>query len=59
MPLPRRRRRSRFAVAVRSGSGVAVIALLVLLAALLAPEQPLAQADICQRHNGLAACRVW
>jgi hypothetical protein len=38
---------------------MAVIGLLLLLAALLAPEQPLAQADICQRHNGLAACRVW
>jgi hypothetical protein len=32
---------------------------LVLVAALLAPEQPIAQADICQRHNGAAACRVW
>jgi len=29
------------------------------LVALLAPEQPQAQADICQRHNGAAACRVW
>ena len=59
MPLPRRRRRGRSLVAVRGGSGLAVIGLLLLLAALLAPEQPLAQADICQRHNGLAACRVW
>ena len=58
MPLPRRRR-SRSGVAVRGDGGVVVIALLLLLAALLAPEQPLAQADICQRHNGLAACRVW
>jgi hypothetical protein len=32
---------------------------LLLLAALLAPEQPRTQAEICQRHNGLAACRVW
>jgi hypothetical protein len=32
---------------------------LVLAAALLAPEQPVAQGDICQRHNGVAACRVW
>jgi len=32
---------------------------LLLLAALLAPEQPAAQAEICERHNGVAACRVW
>jgi hypothetical protein len=30
-----------------------------LSALLLVPEQPQAQADICQRHNGAAACRVW
>jgi len=30
-----------------------------LTALLLVPEQPQAQADICQRHNGAAACRVW
>jgi hypothetical protein len=53
------RRRVRSAAAVSGGRGLAVIALLLVLAALLAPEQPLAQADICQRHNGLAACRVW
>jgi hypothetical protein len=32
---------------------------LVMLAALLAPEQPQDQAAICQRHNGSVACRVW
>jgi len=32
---------------------------LVMAAALLAPEQPRAQADICERHNGVAACRIW
>ena len=32
---------------------------LVMAAVLLAPEQPVAQADICQRHTGAAACRVW
>ncbi len=36
----------------------AVVAL-VLGAALLAPEQPAAQAEICERHNGVAACRIW
>ncbi|MFZ9952353.1 MAG: serine protease inhibitor, partial [Vulcanococcus sp.] len=59
LPLPRRRRRSRSAAALHSGSAMAAIAGLLLLAALLAPEQPVAQADICQRHNGMAACRVW
>ena len=32
---------------------------LLLAAALLAPEQPRAQAEICERHNGAAACRIW
>ena len=41
-----------------AGVGLAVLALL-LLAALLAPEQPIAQGSICERHNGAAACRVW
>ena len=49
--VPARVRRAPLALAVVSG--------LVLAAALLAPEQPIAQADICQRHNGAAACRVW
>jgi hypothetical protein len=49
--VPARVRRAPLALVVVSG--------LVLAAALLAPEQPIAQADICQRHNGAAACRVW
>lgn len=36
-----------------------LVALLLLAAALVAPEQPAAQAAICERHNGAAACRVW
>lgn len=32
---------------------------LVLLAVLTAPERPLDQAAICQRHAGPEACRVW
>ncbi|MDM7954272.1 MAG: serine protease inhibitor [Cyanobium sp. CZS 25K] len=32
---------------------------LVLGAVLLAPEQPRDQEAICQRHNGVEACRVW
>jgi hypothetical protein len=39
--------------------GLALVGLLLLLAGVLAPEQPADQADICQRHNGAAACRVW
>ena len=40
-------------------SSLALVVLLLLGAALIAPEQPVAQADICERHNGAAACRVW
>lgn len=36
-----------------------VVLALVLAAALIAPEQPRAQAEICERHNGAAACRIW
>jgi hypothetical protein len=38
---------------------LALAAVLLLLALLLAPEQPRHQEAICQRHNGVAACRVW
>ncbi|QVV69259.1 hypothetical protein [Synechococcus sp. LA31] len=31
----------------------------VFAAVLVAPEQPRAQAEICERYNGPAACRVW
>jgi hypothetical protein len=36
-----------------------LVGLLVLLAVLVAPERPLDQAAICQRHAGPEACRVW
>jgi len=36
-----------------------LVLVLTLAAALLAPEQPGAQAEICQRHNGASACRIW
>jgi hypothetical protein len=42
-----------------AGAPLALAALLVLLAVLVAPEQPQAQEAICQRHNGVAACLVW
>jgi len=32
---------------------------LCLMALLVAPEHPQDQEAICQRHNGVAACRVW
>ena len=55
---PRPRRRMRTRVQLQQLALPALLAL-VLGAALLAPEQPRAQAEICQRHNGAAACRVW
>jgi len=58
-PLARRARPIREIAPVRGLTGLAAVGLLLLLAGLLAPEQPSAQADICQRHNGVAACRVW
>ncbi len=48
-----------FAVSASSGVPLALAAVLLLLAVLLAPEQPGDQEAICQRHNGVAACRVW
>jgi hypothetical protein len=53
---------SRLAEPLRRHAGLApVLAVGVLLAAALwmAPEAPQDQAAICQRHNGVAACRVW
>jgi hypothetical protein len=38
---------------------VPVVAGLLMLAALVAPEQPDRQQEICLRHNTAAACRVW
>ena len=34
-------------------------AVLLLVAVIAAPERPGDQAAICQRHNGVDACRVW
>jgi hypothetical protein len=44
------------------GSGTAALLLalvLLLVATLVAPEQPGSLGTICQRHNGADACRVW
>ena len=49
-------------LALGAGDGLVsalVVALLILVALLLAPERPRDQEAICQRHNGVAACRVW
>ena len=46
---------------LRGRALVPALAVGMLLAAALwmAPEAPQDQAAICQRHNGVAACRVW
>jgi hypothetical protein len=41
------------------GLPLLLAAALVLLATLLAPEQPQDQEAICQRQAGVEACRVW
>ncbi len=46
-------------VAETSTTAIGLALVLMLVAALVAPEQPGEQASICQRHNGVAACRVW
>ena len=43
----------------RVGAPLALAAVLLCVALLVAPEQPRDQEAICQRHNGVAACRVW
>ena len=43
----------------RVGVPLALAAVLWCVALLVAPEQPRDQEAICQRHNGVAACRVW
>lgn len=64
-PRPRcpQRRALRHQHALRAAAAPAMplllSAVLVLVAQLVAPEQPRAQEAICHRHNGEAACRVW
>ena len=36
-----------------------LVGVLLLLALVVAPERPQVQEAICQRHNGVEACRVW
>jgi len=41
------------------GAPLVLVAFLVTVALLLAPERPEAQEAICKRHAGVEACRVW
>jgi hypothetical protein len=41
------------------GAPLILVAFLVLVALLLAPERPEDQEAICKRHAGVEACRVW
>lgn len=59
VPAARPSRAARGLVSTRGLQRLGLVGLFLLLAALLAPEQPRAQAEICERHNGAAACRVW
>jgi hypothetical protein len=53
-PRPRSRSRGR-----EVGVPAILAAALLLLALVVAPERPQVQEAICQRHNGVEACRVW
>ena len=53
------RHRSKAARARVSAAPALLAAVLLLVAGLAAPERPADQAAICQRHNGVDACRVW
>ncbi len=59
VPAARSSRAAKGLASAQSLRGLALVGLFLALAALLAPEQPRAQAEICERHNGAAACRVW
>ena len=56
---PRRRSSPGADAAGSCASALAMAFVLMVVAALVAPEQPLQQGSICERHNGPAACRVW
>lgn len=56
---PRRSMRRAFPAVASCSSVLGMALVLMLVAAVVAPEQPVRQGDICERHNGPAACRVW
>jgi len=51
--------RRRAGIAPGGVLAIASAATVLFLALVVAPEQPQAQAEICERHNGAAACRIW
>ncbi|MCS5691067.1 hypothetical protein NZK33_03595 [Cyanobium sp. FGCU-6] len=55
----RRHRQICSASAGATAAPLLLTAVLVVMAVLVAPERPADQEAICQRHNGVAACRVW
>jgi len=57
-PIIAPRRRS-LRLPLSSLSSTLVAAACMTGAFLLAPEQPEQQASICERHQSVAACRVW
>lgn len=58
-PLPGRGHRAPARRHHRAAAPLLLAVGLVLVAVVLAPEQPLDQEAICHRHNGVEACRVW
>jgi hypothetical protein len=59
LPARRQRRRPVVCDGVAPGVPLCVALLLLLGAAVVAPEQPRDQEAICHRHSGVVACRVW
>jgi hypothetical protein len=59
VPAPRPRRRAVERSGEVPGAPLWVALLFLLVALLVAPEQPRAQEAICHRHSGAEACRVW
>ena len=61
VPLRQRRKRPMARGQGRAVPGVPLFVafLLVIVAAVVAPEQPRDQEAICHRHSGEVACRVW
>jgi len=56
---PARRQRGTDRPPLAAATPLLLATVLVLAAHLLAPERPWDQEAICQRHNGVEACRVW
>ncbi len=59
LPARRKTRRPLARNGSAAGAPLCVALLLLLVAMVVAPEQPHAQEAICHRHSGEVACRVW